>query len=275
MHLLRITRAELPRYQAELEALEHESVYPLGDDAFRISHGADYFAFFERLGRVEYFAMQDPTPPGGGAPRIAGVGCVILRPEEDGVPPRWYASDVKVHPDYRGQHVVVKMLYRGFLPLYARCRRGYAIAMDPADGRVPPAVRSMQHYAFLPKFGTDHFRLALFSVDAARMEELLPLVAKVRPDRRARFVSTAGIKDLVLESTKKHYPLLHLTFSDRPAPRVYAEPQADHVHMWCLPTTHALVAELEARGVRPSATATVIKHRLPTLDGTKIDTSEI
>lgn len=268
MRLVHITRAELPRYQPELEALEQRSVYPLGDDAFRLSHGADYFAFFERLGQLEYFGMEHEG-------RLVAVGCVILRPEEDGLPRRWYAADVKVHPDFRGQHVVVKMLYRGFLPLYARCRRGYAIAMDPPDGRVPAAVRSMQHYAFLPTFGTEHFRLALFSVGAREMETLLPLVATARPDRRPRFVSTSGIKDLVLESTGKHYPLLHLTFSDRAAPRVFAEPQPDHVHMWCLPTTHTLIAELAGRGVLPSATATVIKHRLPTLDGTKIDTSEI
>lgn len=268
MRLLRLTRADLGRYQGELEALEQHSVYPLGDDAFRISHGADYFAFFERLGELTYYAMEHEG-------RLIGVGGGILQREEDGLPRRWYVADVKVHPDFRGQHVLVGMLTRGFWPCYLQCRRGYAIAMDPPDGRVPPAVRSLRHYSWLPRFGTELLGLALFTAEQAEMEALLPLLRELRPGRRARFLSTTGIKDLVLESTKQPYPLLHISFSDRPAPRVYESPQPGHAHMWCLPRAHPLVARLAQRGVRPSATATVIKHRLPTLDGTTIDTSEI
>jgi GNAT superfamily N-acetyltransferase len=268
VEFFRIQREELPRWQAELEALEQRSVYPLGDDAFRISHGADYFAFFERLGRVHYYAMAHEG-------RLIGVACAMLRPAEGELPSRWYVADLKVHPDFRGQHVPLRMLYRGFVPRYLECPRGYAVAMDPPDGRRPPGIRLLDHFSWLPRLGTDYLSLDLFTADADSIDTLLPLLSEAHPGRRLRFVSTLGIKDLVLESTGRPYPLLHLSPSDRPAPRVFERPQPDHVHMWCLPRRHPLVARLAERGVVPSASATVVHHRIPGFDGLSIETAEI
>lgn len=263
MRFFRITRASLPRWQPQLEALERLAVYPLGRDAFRISHGRNYFAFFERMGRVAYYAMAE-----GGT--LAAVGCGILR---DDSPRRWYVSDVKVHPRFRGRHLMVSMIYRAFWQNYLRCPRGYAVAMDPPDGRTPPALRSFSHFRWLPASTLGFFRLDLYSADDAGARRALPLIA--RGLGTPRFLSLLGVKDLILESTRAPLPLLHLSFSSRPAPREFAEPQPGHTHMWCVPREDPRTAILRAAGFVPTATATVIYHRLGDFDGTAIETAEI
>ena len=99
LRFVHITADALPQWQVQLEALENTSVYPLGDDAFQISHGARYFGFFERLarderqqldaGRVAYYALVDDDG-------LACVGCGVRRPAVRGLPERWYVGDLKV-----------------------------------------------------------------------------------------------------------------------------------------------------------------------------------
>ena len=265
MRFLRIDRAELPRWHRELEALEADARYPLGDDAFRLSHGPDYFAFFERLGALRYYALEDRG-------RLVAVGCGMLRTPEVG-PRHWYLADLKVHPAYRGRHLPIALFRRAFVQNYVRAPRGYGIAMDPPDGRVPPAVRLLAHFRFLPPSLLDTTRLDLWSSDEAGMRRALPLLAPGRGT--PRFVSLLGVKDLVLESTGAPLPLLHLSFASRPERRTFAEPQPGHTHMWCLPRGAPLAAALAAAGFRPSASATIVHHRMRGYDWARIDTSEI
>lgn len=266
MRFFRISRANLAHWQSQLEALEQLSEYPLGADSFRLSHGADYFAFFERMGEVVYYGLEE-----GG--KLVAVGCGILRPKEDGLPRRWYVSDIKVHPEFRGRHLMVKLFARAFFQNYLRCPRGYAVAMDPPDGRVPPSLRALQHFKWLPATATGYLRLNLYSADAAEMQRALPLLST--GEARPRFLSLRGAKDLMMQSTKTALPLLHLSFSSRPAPQVFEQPQSGYTHMWCLPQASSLSEHLHRHDFRPSATATVIYHRLSDFDGSAIETAEI
>lgn len=267
MRLLRITRAQLAALQPQLEALEHLAEYPLGEDAFRISHGRDYFAFFERLGELYYFALEE-----GGV--LVAVGCGMVRPAEGALPRRWYAADLKVHPDWRGRHLPMRMLRGLFLQNYLRCPRGYGVAMDPADGREPPALRSFRHFPWLARAtSTRMFPLDLWAADAEGMSRALPILIAARG--APRFLSLAGVKDLLLRSTGAPMPLLHLSWSARPAPAVLDAPREGHTHMWCTPRASRLRAPLIDAGFAPTATATVITHRLPGFDGEEIETAEI
>jgi hypothetical protein len=252
MRALHITREELPRWQPQLEALEQTSVYPLGDDAFRISHGADYFAFFERMGAVHYHALEHEG-------RLVAVGCGVLRER----PRRWYLSDVKVHPDFRGQRLPLKLLRAVFLPNWLRCGRGYAIAMNPPDGAVPRSIRVFSHFRWVPKALVHAFALDLYSAPADATRAALPLIGP------GGFVSLRGIKDLVLESTRQRFELLHFRRD------AGGEPQTGATHMWCVPREAPLNARLAAAGFMPSASATVIWHRLGGFDWSTLDTSEI
>lgn len=260
MRLVRIRREDLPQRQAELEALEHRSVYPLGDDAFRISHGPDYFAFFERMGEVEYWATEDQG-------RLVAVGCGVLR---EG-PRRWYGSDLKVHPDYRGLHLPLRMVNRLWFRRYLRCGRGYGVAMDPADGREPPTQRLLRHFKWLPMVKA--VPLLIYAGDADQLARATPILEAHRGP--LHLVSLLGIKDLILESTKAPLPLLHVGFGPPRDRRTFGAPQPGHTHMWCTPRGDALHRALETAGFSPTATATVLHHRLGDFDWGRLTTSEI
>ncbi len=262
MRFLRIRRDELPAWQTEIDALEHLSVYPLGDDAFRLSHGADYFAFFERMGRVFYYAMEDSG-------HLVAVGCGVLRDK----PRRWYASDLKVHPDFRGRHLPVALLRRAFFQNYIRCPRGYGVAMDPADGRPPPSYRLLKHFRWLPFSLFAITPLDIFSADAATMARARPVIEAARGP--LHFVSLRGIKDLVLESTHAPLPLLHVEFGVTRGPGVVDAPQQGFTHMWCAPRNDALLTALARMDIAPSAGATIIHHNLSRFDWSTLTTSEI
>src|SRR5207248_8774995 len=54
--IIRVLAAQLGPYAASLRALEEPIRYPIADgaDSFRIDHGADYHAFFSRLGEAHF-----------------------------------------------------------------------------------------------------------------------------------------------------------------------------------------------------------------------------
>jgi hypothetical protein len=274
---LQITADALPQWQAQLEALEHTSVYPLGDDAFQLSHGARYFGFFERLAldahgqldpaRVAYYALVDDDG-------LACVGCGVRRPAQRGLPERWYVGDLKVRPDRRGAHLPVSLIRRAFIHNYLRCPRGYAVAMNPDDGRTPPALRAFAHFSWLPPAVLSSFQLDLWSGDADAFAVARPLLEAQRGP--AHLVSLDGIKMLQLRSTGAALPLWHVRHGDVVDDQVAQAPRARAQHMWCAPRTSALAVQLRAQGLLPSASATVIFHRLDTLNWDDVvDTSEI
>jgi GNAT superfamily N-acetyltransferase len=275
LRLVRVTAALLPRFQARLEGLEQLAEYPLGTDTFRLSHGADYFAFFSRMGAVAYYALVHGDDDNGD---VVAVGCGMLRPATRTttatLPARWYVADLKVHPAWRGQRLPLRMLRGAFVQNYLRCPRGYGVAMDPADGRTPPALRSFRHFPVIAKTtSTRAFSVDLWSSTSDELSRVLPLLVAARG--APRFVALDGVKDLVLQSTKARLPLVHLSWSDTPAPSVSSVPREGAVHMWSTARESPLRVRLLDLGLGPTATATVLAHRLPSLGGDDIETAEI
>lgn len=273
MRIVRIAPRERAAFQARLAALEQLAAYPLGQDSFRLDHGPDYFAFFDRLGDVLYAAALQGE-------QLAAVGCGMLRrvPFRAGEAPRraWYIADLKVHPDHRGGRIPLRVFGRFFPWHYPRCPRGYGISMNPGDGRENKVVRLFGHWRWSPV--SVPAQLLLWSLDQDAARRALPIIERHRGPVSLR--SLAGIKDLVLGSTGQPMKLLHAEW-DRPAGadpardgRVVDGPQADHVHMVCAPEQDALAVDLRALGLAPSATASILAHRMPS-DWRFIVTSEI
>ena len=265
-------RAELVE---RIFALEKGVTYPLGDDRFEIDHGDDYFAFFDRLGDTSYFVVLDGQ-------RIVAVACGILH----SVPPRagekpqsvWYGCDLKVHPDYRRRRLPWAIFKHAFPRKYPICGRGYGITMNPGDGSKNRVVQLVERFGLAPiSVGAT---LALYSLSADEMASIRTLLETERGP--IGYLSLAGIKDIVLESTGAPMPLLHVQFgprseTDRSGRRGHwhSEPQTGHVHMFCTPTDDSLHASMKERGFTPSATATVIQHRMGSWDWRFVLTSEI
>jgi hypothetical protein len=273
MTALRIRELQASDYagfQQSISALEHGVTYPLGDDRFAIDHGRDYFAFFRRLGDLSFFIALDGQ-------RVAAVCAAVLRriPPCAGAPPEpcWYVCDLKVHPDYRRRHIPWQMFCHGFPRKYPRCPRGYAISMNPGDGRPNPVVRLANHFHLAPvSVGT---LLAIYSLAAVQMRAIEDRLRRVRGP--LAYLSLAGIKDIVLSSSGEPMPLLHLHHGATASSAGALQPSAmdGHVHMFCLPANDPLQSELVNVGVHPSASASVIQHRMGRWDWRSVLTSEI
>ncbi len=258
---------DLPKFEARVAALEDGITYPLGDDRFSLDHGASYFAFFQRLGELRYFVVLDGDD-------VVGVGCGILRtlPFAVGQQPRtcWYCCDMKVRRDYRGKRIPLRMLGYALNNNYLRCGRGYAITMNPGDGSENRVVRLMQRFRPLPLpfAGT----LLLWSLDAEAMRATAPLLTEHRGP--LSYLSLQDKKDIVLQSTGASMPLLHVQFGPC-AEAGGAQPVEGSTHMFCAMSDDALTDELHRRGLEPTASASILHHRMGKADWRFVLTSDI
>ena len=69
-------------------------------------------------------------------------------------------------------------------------------------------------------------------------------------------------------------PLLHVQFGPC-AEQGHSDPIDEHVHMFCVPAGDPIESELASGGHSPSATATVLAHRMKRWDWRFILTSDI
>jgi hypothetical protein len=251
MRFVTVAHAERAAWIDAIVALEADATYPLGTDRFRLDHGPDYFAFFDRLGEARHdIAIEDG--------RVLAIACGVVRsiPLGGQRVSAWYGCDMKVIPEARGRHIPLRMLANAFVSGYARCRRGYAISMDPPD-RENPVARLLGRFPLLPIRKVAG--LVLYSLDAHAMRGAAPLLVRARGPIGYR--SLAGIKDVVLESTGRPMPLWHVQHGVLGDP-THADPVEGGVHMFSVPDDDALVTDLRSLGLEPSATASVLAHGL-------------
>ncbi|CAN1211965.1 GNAT family N-acetyltransferase [Tumidithrix helvetica PCC 7403] len=270
MKFHRIESAERTLFQAGIEAIEQTAFYPLGNDSFQIDHGDRYFAFFDRLGEVNYFAALDGE-------RVAAVGAGILRqvPYRQGESSHlaWYLCDLKVHPDYQRQHLSMRLLHHALQSCLGKCDRGYTISMNVGDGKPNRLARIYE------KFNLVRFRcssiLGIYSVDDVTMRSLEPTLIRYRG--QISYLSLQGIKDLKLQSNGKMLPLLHVQWGEsiRSDISTISTPLAGYTHMFCVPNGDDLAIALQSKGIFPDATASLVSHGMDKSDWRFILTSDI
>lgn len=262
-----VQEEERPEFAERIALLERGVSYPLGEDAFQLDHGEDYFAFFDRLGEVAFLVALDGE-------RVVAVMAAILRRwmEESGAGERsaWYLCDLKVCPDYRRRRIPWRILSHALLHLYPRCGRAYGISMNESDGggnRVAALAAGMR---LVPV--SVPTTLVIYSLGPGDMERVAATLESARGP--LSYLSLRGKKDLVMRSTGQPMPLLHVQFGP------FAEPGSrhpidDHMHMYCTPPKDPLVASLKELGIEPAASATVIQHRMGNWDWRFVLTSDI
>ncbi|MCA8970432.1 MAG: hypothetical protein KDC95_11630 [Planctomycetes bacterium] len=251
--------SETHEWNEELTAFERQFRYPLGDDYFRIDHGARYLAFFETLGAPRLFAALDDE-------RLVGVLVAVRRDLEiEGrIHVADYLGDLKVVADRR-QGILSRRLLRAFDET-STVRCAYGVSMNPrsAPNRVAHALASLPGVEVA---GT----LALFSLD---FEAITRIEAEcIRALGKLRWIDHAGCKDIVLERTGTPMPLLHLRHgagSHGDAGR----PRPGYVHMICLDETHTFVGRLCELGFEP-ATASVLARNCPWGDWSFVSSGDI
>lgn len=248
-------------HAAGIAALDGGARYPLGADAFSIDHGADYFAFFDRLGEVRYEVALDEG-------RVVAAAARVLR--RLGGRPIWYLCGLKVAPSHRGRHLPFRIASHALPSALRASTRGYGISMNPGDGSENRVVRLLARMKVVPLSAA--CELVFFSLDAGAMRAAAPMVEAHRGP--VSYLSLRGVKDIVLESTGAPMPLWHVQFGPNAAPGVSA-PVDGGTHMFCAPRGDALTEAALAAGLTPSATATVVQRGLSDEDFRAVLTSEI
>ncbi|OQW52136.1 MAG: hypothetical protein A4S09_08995 [Proteobacteria bacterium SG_bin7] len=261
MPLLRLSIDNWNIFKNDIEAIERSSIYPLGNDFFKIDHGKNYFSFFERLGEVYYYGWIENG-------KIVAVMAGVLRnlPLDGKNKKSWYFCDLKIHPEYRGFHIPVK-IGKSLFPRYLRNPRGYAISMNSIDGtnRMVKIASHLRWLNFVPRA-----KLLIWSLSFDEVIELKPLIEKYRGP--ISFLSLEGVKDIIIQSTGKPIDLLHFQFGPFSSGNTL-RPRINAVHMFCA-TENDLLAQEILRFKNYSASATILSHRIE-CDWSWVLTSEI
>jgi hypothetical protein len=253
------------QFNEQLIALEQAFKYPYGDDTFRIDHGDDYFRFFDRLGEVAYYVVTQNGI-------LCGVAAAILRkmpygPDGNSVE-SWYLCDLKVHPDYRGNKLTMKIFRKGLIPSLLKCRRGFAVSMN---GVGPNRIVSMMSKAPLTPLGL-HSILNIFTLTEKQAIDCRNSIESIRGP--ISFLTLNGVKDLVLSSSGKVLPLSHIQFGPL-AKKGSNAPIPNHQHMISAPQGDVLSKKLIELGINATAQASILHFRMLNTDFRYLLTSDI
>ena len=267
LNIRELNTEEWKVFQSRIADLEEGTSYPLGEDRFEIDHGEDYFAFFTRLGQLHYYVVLDGE-------RVVAVAAAILRrvPPASREKPKtvWYLCDLKVHPEYRGRYIPVSIFAHAFPKLYPRCARGYAISMDANSERPNRVALMLKRFRLAPM--SIATQLGVISLDVKQMRAVEPVLREHFGN--ISYLSLGGKKDIILQSTRAPMPLLHVQFGPC-AERGVSNPLEGYIHMFCVSMDHPLLEVLKHQAIYPSATATVVHHRMEKWDWGFILTSDI
>ena len=239
----------MPDFGPRIAAIEKAVTYPLGDDFFHIDHGPDYFAFFRRMGRLAYLVAERGD-------EVLGMLAAVRRelPGEAGGP-AWYVGDLKVADRGRGLFLARRLLRA--LAEQGGPSRYFGISMNPGgsgSNRVVQLITRMYPQAQVAR------ALHFYSLDADPMRAARPILEQHRG--RIAYRSMRGMKDIILATTGRPMPLLHVQHSPvaelRGAAGDHLEEQRGHVHMFCCPVDDDLDRGVRAQGLVPTASATIL-----------------
>lgn len=183
------TRAAL---SVQLQDMEAEFTYPLGDSRFVIKHGyaagTDYFSFFEQFGTPHVFLVYHEA-----SEELVGVGCAVLRVING--EKVWYLGDFKIKKGHRGKGILKKIMAKHFLQMYFVANKMIAVNMSPPENNgLIQSVKSLFSY---------------FDLKAEPLYFFEWRKADVPPQFSSHAVVTnMGVKDIFIEGSQ--YPLVHL-----------------------------------------------------------------
>lgn len=237
-----------------IKNMEKDIFYPLGEDFFKIDHGEDYFAFFERLGELHYWCVFDKD-------KLIAVAAGVIRNFENNKK-SWYLCDLKVIKEYRGKGIPQFVFKRAFIYnlMNHRVFRAYAVSMNSEDKKLP------------------FHKIKRATLNLLKVKETLNIynfnsndIELVKTFDDFVLTNTKGKKELILKSNKERMNLFH--FTKNKTLEVKEEPNKDSIIMLSAFANSFVDEKLKALSRRPDSTATVLTFRMPFLNS--IFTDEI
>lgn len=262
----RINDADLDKYNVAVKIFEKEmqQTYPLGEDAFTINHGDNYFAFFRRLGNVSFFLINN-------ANSIVGTACAIERNLAGNK--FWYLCDLKISPQHRGKNLSFYLFLHMFYKFFMKTKQGYLISMDPNSNQIVKIFNKIKNF-----FGLDirFSKILIYNMDKKSLAGIEKYLQNIFGE--LSYLSISGKKDLILSSTQRAIPLYHLqhgVFSDKKNSVPYKNLPENAMIMFCVEATNPVVLNLQKLNITTNISATIISHKMDFMNWNNILTSEI
>jgi hypothetical protein len=215
---------ELEGNHAELQEFERrlETWYPLGSEEFRISHGADYSAFFRRLGQP-YCVVAYVNK------KLIMTCFVVLRECENGQK-AWYVGDLKVDPKYRNAGLLAWIYAQHANFFLSKCNAGFGVSMVSTDGSKSDKISRIAHL-----LGCNTETLCIYLVTG----EVFDKLTRTGQLLCRGLVSLCNQKDLILRSSGKPLELWHALTSSSSIDQIKSYPvqrRLDDMVMFCRTT---------------------------------------
>ena len=258
-----LQKKDWQKYSLRLQEFENIAEYPYGDDFFKLDHGENYFAFFERLGEPLFHVALDEN-------RVVACAAGVLRTleiEEKEVK-AWYLCDLKVDKNYALQKLPAQLFKKNLFSNYLKCSRGYAVSMNPAKGK-NRVIKLIERFKWIPIRYAGKLNFYSFDQDDARdfHDKLSGELGKIS------YLSLKGKKDLIMKSTASRLPLFHIQHGAIEK-NTMEKPTEDGTYMICSNENSKLDNLLKDR-FSVSATASILAHRMNPKDWNFILTSDI
>lgn len=233
-------------YNTQLIEFEKKFSYPFGEDRFRLDHGNNYYAFFDRIGQPHVFCVLDEG-------LIVAVCIAVLRevPIASKKQLAWYLCDLKIDDKYKGTRLVQKLCAYALPKYWHICDKIYGVSMNDKaykGNRVANFASKIRGLGLKEKAS-----LAFYMLDAED-KKLRNYLMRLQP----HFVSNSGIKDLLMAKTKQHLSLRHYQKNYAANP----EPIKKGVNYMLCYSGDEMIPE-EISKTAPAATATVIANFQP------------
>lgn len=252
-----ITKSNKQKYNKQIQKFENKLAhwYPLGqNDKFKISHGNNYYSFFERLGRMNMLICLSQG-------KVIGLGCGVLRNINH--KKVWYICDLKIDQNHRRKWIPFKMLLESFHKI-GQSNKIYGISMN--NGKENKVLRLAKRIPLLDfKKGP---LLYIYSLEYNQMLKAKPIIEKYRG--WFGLTTLSGVKDLIMQSTGKPMPLLHLDWNK--SNNMILD---GYTYMFCCPENDPMKNELDKNGITTDITATIVYYNMKKFDWRFIMTSEI
>lgn len=260
VEIIELTKNNKSKFNRKLQDFEKKLShwYPLGDDFFNITHGGNYYGFFERMGKM-YMKLCIYNK------KVVGTACGILRNiKSESV---WYLCDLKIDPEFRGKHIPFKMMLRS-LDKLCISNKVYGISMNnDKENRVMRLAKNIPIFNF--KNGG---KLMIYSLDYEKFMSVMPIISEHRGN--ISFLSLTGIKDLILKSTNKPLPILHVQWGKDNQTELI-NPIEGYTYMFCCLEGDKMYNELTDNNIITDISATIIHYNMDNCDWKFILTSEI